>query len=104
MGRGFGGERMGMEEALQGKGEGGDGQTGGREWVGYSPCGLGLRLPPRLGVHGRITPLPPSLDKPSPLPFRRGCSNPEIEGGGAEGESPLSPCWRSRRWGVGGTR
>lgn len=80
------GKGWGCGEALQGKREGRDGQAGGREWVGHSPCGLGCRLPPRRGVHCRVPPLPPR-----PLPFRRDCSNPESEDGGAAGESPPSP-------------
>lgn len=67
--------------------EGRDGQTGEREGTGYSPCVLGLRLPPRRSFHGRVPPLTPHQDKPSPLPFRRDCYNPEKEGGGAMGES-----------------
>lgn len=94
-----------MGESLKGKGEGGDARTGGREGAGYSPCGLGLKPLPRQIIHGRIPPLPPLPAKPSPLPFRRDCSNPRTKVGDPQEKVPSLPSWKSRRWwGVGRMR
>lgn len=72
-----------------GDGEGRGGQTGEREGTGYSPCGLGLRLPPRRSFHGRVPPLTPHPDKPNPLPFRKDCHHQRRKVGELW-ESPLS--------------
>lgn len=98
------GERMGLGEALQGKGEGGDGrQAEGRRQVTHH-VGWGSGCLP--GTASMAGDLHSHLARASQAPSPSGETAPtqRAKGGGAAGESPLSPQLEEQAVEGGGAR